>query len=216
MGYKIPASPDLVEKVRSNLEETLRSVNPSHEDVRRSGVAAFIALLAYARANNVLISVNVPTVLLPHGETGNYMISQVPLNNGAIWWQGSGQGSTIFAMPNPSSEPVFPVFHSRVFFNAVNFNGFGLRRAFIGTDNESQVVVTNAIIEGATQKLDSIAWLNVKFKDSPIIYSGGPLYLGDVTFENCQFQFGNDAESQKALAQIRAAGNQPVTIVSGL
>src|SRR6267143_996411 len=213
--YKISANPDLVEKVKNNLEETLRSVNPG-EDVRRSGVSAFIKLVAYARFNNVLIAVNVPTVLLPHGETGNSMISQVPLKNGAVWWQGSAQGSAIFAIPDPSLGAVFPISHNSVVFNAVNFSAFGMRRAFVETDNESQVVIMNATIEGATQKLDAIVWLNIKFKNSQIIYSGGPLYLGDVTFENCQFQFGSDTESQKVLAQIKEMGKQPVTLVSGL
>ena len=101
-------------------------------------------------------------------------------------------------------------------FNAVNFNGFGMGRAFVGTDEESQVVVMNAAIEGAFQKLDSIVWLNIKFKNSKIIYNGGPLYLGDVTFENCQFQFGNDPESQRVLSQVRQAEDKPVTLVSGV
>jgi hypothetical protein len=217
MAYRIPASPELVEKVKNNLEATLKAANPG-EDVRRSGVSAFIKLVAYARFNNVLIAVNVPTILIPHdqGQTGNYMLSQVPLKNGAVWWQGSVQGSTIFGMPEPSAEPVFPVSHSKVVFNAVNFNAFGMRRAFVETDNESQIVIMNVTIEGAAQKLDAIVWLNIKFKNSQIIYSGGPLYLGDVTFENCQFQFGSDPESQKVLAQVKAAGNQPVTLVSGL
>jgi len=213
--YKIPANPDLVERVKDSLEVTLRSVSPG-EDLRRSGVSAFIKLVAYARFNNVLIAVNVPTVLIPHGETGNYMLSQVPLKNGAVWWQGSVEGSTIFGMPEPSSAPVFPVSHSSVVFNAVNFDAFGMRRAFVGTDNESQVVIMNATIEGAAQKLDAIVWLNIKFKNSQIIYNGGPLYLGYVTFENCQFQFGSDPESQKALAQIKEMDKQPVTLVSGL
>lgn len=214
--YKISANPGLVEKVKNNLEETLRSVNPG-EDARRSGVSAFIKLVAYARFNNVLIAVKFPTVLIPHDrdQTGNYMISQVPLKNGAVWWQGAEQGSAIFALPD-NSGPVFPISHSSVVFNAVNFNAFGMRRAFVETDNESQVVIMNATIEGAAQKLDAIVWLNVKFKNSQISYSGGPLYLGDVTFENCQFQFGSDPESQTVLAQIKEMGNQPVTLVSGL
>jgi hypothetical protein len=216
MEYKIPASPDLVEKVRNNLEEALRSVDPSHEDVRRSGVAAFIAVVAYARANNVLISFNFPILLLPHRETGNWFISQVFIEDQTVWHQGSAEGTTIIALPNPSSEPVFPVSHSRVVFNALNFNSPGVRRPFVGTDNESQVVVMNATVEGASQKLDAIVWLKIKFKNSQILYAGGPLYLGGVTFENCQFQFGSDPESQRVLAQIEAAANQPVTIVSGL
>jgi len=213
--YKIQASPELVKKVTSNLEGTLKSVNPG-EDARKSGVAAFVALVAYARYNNVLIAVNAPTVLLPHGETGNSMISQVPLTNGSIWWQGSAQGNTIFALPTPASEPVFPIVHSNVVFNAVNFNGFGMGRSFVGTDEESQVVVMNATVEGTSQKLDSIVWLNIKFKNSKIIYDGGPLYLREVTFENCQFQIGNDPESQKVLAHIRQSGDEPLTLASGL
>jgi hypothetical protein len=74
----------------------------------------------------------------------------------------------------------------------------------------------NATVEGAAQKLDGIVWLKIKFMNSQVIYDGGPLYLGDVTFENCQFHFGSDTESQKVLTQIKAAGNQSVTIVSGL
>ncbi len=204
--------------MKNNLEVTLKAANPGREDVRRSGVAAFIALVAYARFNNVLIAVNAPTVLLPHDQdqTGNYMLSQVPLKNGAVWWQGSTEGSAIFAILDPSLGAVFPISHSSVVFNAVNFNAFGMRRAFVETDDESQVVIMNATIEGATQKLDAIVWLNIKFKNSQIIYSGGPLYLGDVTFENCQFQFGSDTESQKVLIQIKEMGNQPVTLVSGL
>jgi len=215
IGYKIRARPDLVEKVRSNLEETLNSVNPSHEELRKSGVAAFIALVAYARANNVLISINGPTLLFSHGETGNMMVSQVPIKNATGWWQGSAQGNAIWAIPDPSLGAVFPVSHSSVVFNAINFNAFGLGRGFVETDNESQVVIANATVEGAAQKLDAIVWLNIKFKNSKIIYNGGPLYLGDVTFENCLFQFGSDAESQKVLAQIRAARNQPVVVLSG-
>lgn len=214
MANNIPANPNLLERVKGNLEATIRSVGRRPEDVRQSGAAAFITLLAYARTNNVLISVKVPTILLPHGETGNYAISTVPLNNGAAWWQGSVQGTTIVGIP-VGPLPVFPISHSKVFFNGVNFDGVGLR-PFVGTDEESQVVIANSNIEGAIQKLDSIAWLNIKFKGSQIIYAGGPLYLGNVTFENCQFQFGSDPESQRVLAQIRAAENRPVTIVSGL
>jgi hypothetical protein len=79
-----------------------------------------------------------------------------------------------------------------------------------------RLLVIDAIFEGGEQKLDSIVWLKMKFKNTQIIYGGGPLYLGDVTFENCQFEFGNDPESQRVLAQIKAAANQPVNLVSGL
>src|SRR2546430_5859232 len=63
----------------------------------------------------------------------------------------------------------------------------------------SQVVIMDATIEGATQKLDAIVWLNIKFKNSQIIYSGGPLYLGDVTFENRSEEHTSELQSQSNL-----------------
>ena len=102
-------------------------------------------------------------------------------------------------------------------FSDVNFWGLvGPGRAFVGADSTSQVLVRNATITGASQSLDSIVWLKVKFVNSEIIYNGSPLYLGDVIFENCRFTFRDDPESQKTLAQIQQAEGKPLTLVSGL
>jgi hypothetical protein len=210
---RIRANPEVVSRSIDNLQDTLKSTKAS-DDVRRSGAAAFVALAAYATYNNVLLSVNVPTVLLPHGETGNSLVSQVPLKNGAIWWQGSAEGNTIFAMPN-GAGPVFPILNSRVVFNGIGFNGFGLGRAFVGTDGQSQVAVMNAKIEGAVQKLDSIVWLDIEFRGSRIVYEGGPLYLGKVKFVNCQFVFGDDPESKRVLDEIVQVHGEQVSLVSG-
>src|SRR5262249_9382684 len=136
MEYRIPASPQVVGRVKNNIEETLKAVNPDREEVRRTGVAAFVALVAYARANNALLGMSVRTVFLPH--TQEFMVlSQVPLKGGSAWWQGSPEGTSIIGTPEPSSQPVFPVSHSTVIFSGVNFKGLGLGRAFIGTDNQS-------------------------------------------------------------------------------
>jgi hypothetical protein len=56
------------------------------------------------------------------------------------------------------------------------------------------------ISAGGSKKYGNSSRLNIKFKNSEIIYDGGPLYLGDVTFENCILKFGNDAVSQRAVA----------------
>jgi|SRR5580692_11656 hypothetical protein len=212
--YKIPANPRIVEKVEKTLQQTLKSANT--DEAQRSGVAAFVALVAYARYNELLVVTRLPTILVPHGETGNYLISKVPLQGGAVWWQGSSEGSTVIPVPSSASDPVFPVSRSKVVFNEINFAGFGPKRPFIATDNQSEVVVMNATISEARQKLDSIVWLRIVFQSSVIIYNGGPLYLGDVSFRDCDFQFGNDPESQKVLAQIKQAEDKPVTLVSGL
>ncbi len=212
MAYGIRARPELVDRVQNNLAATLKSVSPTG-DVRKSGAAAFVSLVAYAQYNHALIALNTPTILLSHGETGNMLLSQVPLNHTA-WWQGSQEGNTVFAVPTPGLGPVFPVSHSTVVFNSINFMGFG--RSFVGTDDQSQIVVMNARVTGASQNLDSIVWLSVNFEGSRIIYHGGPLYLGDVTFKNCLFEFANDEMSRNVLSQIKEAGDNKVTIVSGL
>jgi hypothetical protein len=212
--YKIPANPEVVANMQTNLQATLNVIQPRDKEVRNSGVSAFVAVVAYARVNNLLLTVNVPTVLLGHGQTGNMMISQVPLKNGAAWWQASPEGNAIFAIPRADLQPVFPISNSTVVFNGINFRGFG--RPFIGTDKKSQVIVSNATIEGARQVLDSVVWLNVKFRGSEITYNGGPLYLGNVTLENCQFRSGTNPESQKVIEEIKKAGSEAVNLVSGL
>jgi hypothetical protein len=212
IAYGIRARPELLDRVENNLTATLKSVSPT-EDVRKSGAVAFVSLVAYAHYNHALIALNAPTILLSHGETGNMMLSQVPLTHTA-WWQGSEEGNTVIAIPTSAPGPVFLVSHSTVVFNLINFMGFG--RGFIGTDDQSQIAVMNARVTGASQNLDSIVWLNVNFEGSKIIYHGGPLYLGDVTFKNCLFEFGEDEISRKVLSQIKEAGNSKVTIVSGL
>jgi hypothetical protein len=45
------------------------------------------------------------------------------------------------------------------------------------------------IFENATQPLDWIYWDNVIFRDCIIRYSGKPVILKNVAFENCQFEF---------------------------
>jgi len=53
------------------------------------------------------------------------------------------------------------------------------------------------------QVLDGIAWKNMAFQNSVILYHGGPLRLENVQFRNCQFVLDYNAESQelaKALA----------------
>jgi hypothetical protein len=214
MRNGVRANPAVVDEARSNIEATLKSMNPS-EEARKSGVAAFVAMVAFAQYSHVSMAINLPTILLPGNQgTGMSLVSKVPLRNGSALWE--GQGLTIIPTPDPSSEPVFPTSESSVVFDRVNFKGFGMGRSFIGTDRRSSILVMNATIDGASQPLDSIVWLNISFKDSVIHYDGGPLYLGNVTFENCRFEFGADTTSQKVLSQIQLAGKSPVTLVSGL
>jgi hypothetical protein len=75
------------------------------------------------------------------------------------------------------------------------------------------IVVNNVHINRCTQKLDGPSWISDDFKGSTIEYYGGPLNLADVTFENCSFRFGSDANSKAAIAAITASKGRPVSIL---
>jgi hypothetical protein len=79
----------------------------------------------------------------------------------------------------------------------------------IGTEKLSGI---GSIIEGLEfvgcngQALDHVAWREVVFKDSSIVYHGGPVDLDRVQFQNCRFVFDYSPAGQK-LAQALAASN---------
>ena len=211
--YRISADNNVLQEVQNNLRETIEAINSDDRAVRASGVSAFVALIAYARFNSVLLSMQIPSVTIPRG---NYLVSPVPLDKGSVWWQGSPEGSTILALANAAPGATFPISHSVVVFNDVNYNSLGLSRPFITADSGSRVVVMNSVIGGAPQQLDGIVWLKVRFENCRVLYNGGPVYLGEVSFQNCQFEAGDDPESQMLLAQVQAAAGQPITLVLGL
>ena len=68
-------------------------------------------------------------------------------------------------------------------------------------------------IKTCAQRLDGPRWINVNFSGSDIEYNGGPLYLADVKFENCKFNFGSDPNSKAALATIIASKEAPVSLL---
>jgi hypothetical protein len=78
---------------------------------------------------------------------------------------------------------------------------------------KAPVVVFDVLVNICAQKLDGPRWINVDFKNSSIEYTGGPLYLADVTFVNCTFKFGDDINSRSALVAIRASNGAPVTLL---
>jgi len=81
----------------------------------------------------------------------------------------------------------FVVRHATVVFDSIDF---------VGTTSEppveiwgagSNAIVRDSIMRNVTQYLDGITWVDVRFEDSYIDYSGGPLRLRNVSFTNCKF-----------------------------
>jgi hypothetical protein len=89
---------------------------------------------------------------------------------------------------------------------------------FINFDTDTNprrlLVVANDIhIIRCKQSLDGAKWIKDDFNGSLIRYRGGPLFLADVSFKNCTFDFGDDLRSQTALAAIKDSDGKPMSIV---
>jgi hypothetical protein len=76
----------------------------------------------------------------------------------------------------------------------------------------TSVVVFEVTVNTCAQKIGGPRWIGDQFNGSSIEYSGGPLYLADVTFVNCRFKFGDDRQSKQAMEAITASKGKPVTI----
>jgi hypothetical protein len=62
------------------------------------------------------------------------------------------------------------------------------------------------------QELTNIFWAESTFRNSTVVYDGGPLHLADAVFDNCQFEFGTDQRSREALKMISESHGKPVSI----
>ncbi len=73
--------------------------------------------------------------------------------------------------------------------------------------------IIDSRINTCAQGLDGPKWINDTFNGSIIEYSGGPLYLADVSFKNCTFKFGTDPNSREALSVISASKGASVSLL---
>jgi hypothetical protein len=83
-------------------------------------------------------------------------------------------------------------------------------------ERKEKVIVYNVQMKNLYQDLDWIKWIRVTFEDSAIIWGGEEIYLSEITFKNCRFQFlpvtidpGLDALAERLLQRLRSANNGP-------
>ena len=69
-------------------------------------------------------------------------------------------------------------------------------------------------LNGCTQALDHIAWTNVVFKNSNIVYHGGPTKLENVEFINCRFIMDYTPPSRELAKSLLASNNVSAKIPS--
>jgi hypothetical protein len=68
----------------------------------------------------------------------------------------------------------------------------------------NRVVVYNSrLFEIGAQNIAWAKWIKTSFEDMKITYYGGDVYLADVTFKNCTFDFDTDKQSLDLLAKLQ-------------
>lgn len=74
-------------------------------------------------------------------------------------------------------------------------------------------VVFRAEFQGGRQDLTSVKWIGDQFTKTIVTYSGGPLYLSDVSFVDCKFNFSGDETSQRVRAILEGAKGKRVSVI---
>ena len=77
------------------------------------------------------------------------------------------------------------------------------------------ISIENLTIVGCSgQRIDGLRLKNVEFKDSTIIYHGGPAALQDVQFENCRFLLDYSPASLQLAQALTASKTVTVTLLT--
>ena len=77
------------------------------------------------------------------------------------------------------------------------------------------VVYDSTLINNGSQELAGVQWVKTTFENTKIIYHGGDVYLSDVTFRNCTFDFGKDPQSAALLRRLQdcQVKHKPATLL---
>lgn len=77
----------------------------------------------------------------------------------------------------------------------------------------SNFLVFQVRIQNCQQRqLGYFTWIRTEFDHATVMYHGGPLTLVHSSFKDCTFEFGEDPNSQEALAIIGKSAGKPVDI----
>ncbi|MFZ3202185.1 MAG: hypothetical protein WA175_13670 [Candidatus Acidiferrales bacterium] len=218
---QVPQKPDVVKQIRNDLDDTLKNV-PLPPDAHQAGVVALAHVEGYVVFCSRAFMQGVRgRLILPEGDM---MLagggSEHPnLRVGALWYVGKGEDKTgLIIAPSYPPPSVFYADAPSVMtdLSILSFNWPRDLDALTLRGDDASALLFHVVIQGLNQNLAKIAWLSVTFQNSVVRYNGEPLYLVDVRFEGCKFEFGNDPTSQKVLSEIKSQGDNPVSIVAGI
>jgi hypothetical protein len=166
----IPGNDAELRRTRERLEAVVQGV-ALPADLEQTAANEIVYLNAYEALTRAVLapSHQTPMVLKGPGE-------DVP-------------GSGLFAGSNggliEADSPLVLTDYRLVSKNPATQVGQAIRRG----NNEVPVAIVRVRVIGFPQMLDGITWIDVTFDHAKITYSGGPLYLSNVKFVGCTFDF---------------------------
>lgn len=216
---QIPVDPNLLQQTQTAVSRSLKAGSLS-EQTKQLGWATTMDLESLFYTRKVETGEISPIPARQIANTGGYVInSTVVLDKGNPYIRGD---HSWFALgPGGGS---FAIKQSNVVFDGVDFLGFTALSPINLLDDRSSALVRDSILKNVTQYLDRIAWVDVRFENSRLLYTeGAPLRLRNVSFKSCdlslsQLHFPPDigpppagpvgSELQK---RIREADGKPIT-----
>jgi hypothetical protein len=201
----IEISPTLSRKVQWQIEDGIASKRLS-EDARPSAFKTLISLKTYETFGIG------PSAVFSLGKTGSAQAAAEELRNstGQQVLRVQGEDTALYFGEGGS----FGVGMRPIAFEGLNFIGSSKYSTPLSVNGDATTtLVKNGKLENVTQPLDRIVWINVNFENSNILYTGGPVFLQNVRFTDCEFQFRQDANSIELYNQILKAAGAPITYV---
>jgi hypothetical protein len=210
-ALNIPVDTKRVERARNAIAESLSS-KEFPESVMVSGWETMAGLGAYADYRSIQQGGQVlrPVWLGKADPNETFVLSSsVQLKDMPAWFVGTQSNVLI-------GDVGFILTNGRAIFDNIRFEGeYNGAVPILVEDAGSKVLVRNSTFKSVTQDLQNISWENDQFRDSVIRYSGGPVNLYMVKFQQCKFQFGDDSTSRELEIRIQNANGQAVSFSAG-
>ncbi len=119
-----------------------------------------------------------------------------------------GRDSTLFFGPTGA----LVVGDAPIAFSGVNFTASWKQvTPLIIRGKPINTLVENAKLDNVTQPIENVIWMNVDFVNSVVAYSGGPVFLENVRFKDCTFQFRPGPSAAELKDRITKADGGPIT-----
>lgn len=114
----------------------------------------------------------------------------------------------VFSPPTPTI--MFRNFR-KTLFAGINFSTTTPGSGILKAERRDFIVFVDSSVEGFTQDLDNIVWVNVVFRKCRLVYSGEALTMVNVLMKDCTIEMRGDVPPPIRESLMRASGNLTIT-----